>query len=72
MRIDSFLISPQKTFVVGTQKCLGEALLMSPHNICFQWRLRKIFTLYSLLSGAIIGYCMMSVLTRGNGPDQAS
>ena len=34
--INIFLISPQKTYVVGThQKHLDEVLLMSTHNICF-------------------------------------
>ena len=43
-RIDIFLISPQK-HVVGThQKCLGEALLLSTHNICFHEEILKIFT----------------------------
>ena len=31
-----------KTYVVGTQKCLNEALLMSTHNICFCREVRKI------------------------------
>ena len=29
---------------------LGEALLMSTHNICFRREIRKLFTLYPLLS----------------------
>ena len=34
-----------KTYVVGTHnKRLGEALLMSTHNICFHGEIRKIFT----------------------------
>ena len=50
-----------KMYVVGMQKCLGEALLMSTHNIYFQGEKKnnKIITLYVLveknaLSGAVI------------------
>ena len=40
-----------KTYIVGThQKHLGEALLMSTHNICFRGEIRKIITWYALLS----------------------
>ena len=35
-----FFISLQKTYVVGTQKRLAEALLMSTHNM-FLWRNKK-------------------------------
>ena len=39
-----------KTYVVGThQKCLGEALLMRTHNICFCADIRKIIYLISTL-----------------------
>ena len=41
-----FLISLQK-HVVGTHlKCLGEALLMRSHNICFHGEIRKISALF--------------------------
>ena len=37
-----FLISPRKTYVVGTHLMgLGKALLMSTHNICFCGEIRK-------------------------------
>ena len=49
-----FSYSSMKTYVVGThQKCLGEALLMSTHNICFHGEIIKLFTSYILLSRAI-------------------
>ena len=36
-----------KTYVVGTQKCLTKALLMSTHNICFFGELEKIIPEFS-------------------------
>ena len=40
---DSFSYFSVKTYVVGThQKRLGEALLMSTHNICFHGEIRKV------------------------------
>ena len=39
---DNFSYFSIKTYVVGTQKCLTEALLMSIHNICFYGELEKI------------------------------
>ena len=44
-----------KTYVVGTHlKCLSEALLMSTHNICIRWEIRKILCGYPLLSVAML------------------
>ena len=38
-----FLISPQKTYIVGThQMCITKKLLKSTHYICFYGKLRKI------------------------------
>ena len=46
-----------KTYVVGTHyKHLGEALLMSTHDICFHGEIRKIFFGYHSLSGALNKY----------------
>ena len=50
-----FFISPQKTYVVGTHcKHLTDVLIVSTHNICFPGEIRKIFSPYPLLSGAMI------------------
>ena len=38
---------------------------MSTHNICFQGDIRKIFTLYSLLSEALLGKTAKSETLSG-------
>ena len=44
-----------KTCVLGAQKnCLNETVLLSTHNICFGWEIRKIIFKYALLSGGLI------------------
>ena len=49
-----------KTYVVGThQKGLGEVLLMSTHNICFRWEIRKILCGYPLLSVTMLAHFMI-------------
>ena len=43
-----------KTYVVGTHyRRLDEALLMSTHNICFRWEIRKFLCGYPFLSVAM-------------------
>ena len=51
-----------KIYVVGThQKCLGEALLIGTHNICFHMEIRKIFTWYPFLSRPTCIYLTYSI-----------
>ena len=47
--IDIFLISPQK-HMLWYSLVLTEVLLMSTHNICFCWEIKKLLTWYPLLS----------------------
>ena len=53
-RYSSYLCT--KTYVAGThRKRLGEALLMSTHNICFHAEITKVTCGYPLLSGDMQG-----------------
>ena len=50
---DIFLTSPRKHMLWYSLKVLGEALLMSTHNICFRGEIRKILCGYPFLSVAM-------------------
>ena len=54
VKLRSFPYPSVKTCVLVAQKtCLIETVLMSTHNICFGWEIRKIFFNYTLLSGGL-------------------
>ena len=44
------------TYVLGAQKnCLIETVILSAHNICFGWEIRKLKFRYTLLTKVLTG-----------------
>ena len=42
---------------MGAQKnCLNEMVLLSTHNICFGWEIRKLFFRHALLTKGLLSY----------------
>ena len=61
-----FLYPSIKTFVLGTQKNrLIETVLLSTHNICFGWEIKKIVFQNALISGALVLLCHTVITERG-------
>ena len=61
---DIFCYLSTKTYVVGTRKKrLGEAFLMSTHNICFCGELRKKYQYISVEKSALSG-AMKQILRK--------
>ena len=44
-------------------------VLLSTHNICFEWEIRKIIFFYTLLSGGLVTYKWVFV-KNSEGPDE--
>ena len=45
------------TYVLGAQKNrVIETVLLSTHNICFGWEIRKLFSWYALLTKGLINF----------------
>ena len=58
---------------MGAQKNrLNETVLLSTHNICFDWEMRKIFFCYALLTKVLETYnklCALTEFEKGHWPN---
>ena len=63
------------SYVLGAQKNrLIETVLLSTHNICFGWEIRKLFFFYALLTKVLVDILKFRTLVackNSTGPDKA-